>query len=204
MLLPILLQSRKYKCRPCHKDFKRGGHLKAHNNAIHFGVKYPCDKCEYKATNSSNLRTHIKSKHDGIKVPCDQCDFKASNRSGVLKHKQGIHLGLTPYACVLCDYKSLHKSNLTKHFNRKHIQPKQLLQCLECEFKTAIECDLRRHKNIHEQVVEIFSCDLCSFKAKWGRLEDHKRRVHRQEKVKCNLCDFSSCLLYTSPSPRDS
>ena len=189
----VSLQRRINKCGICYKEFTKGSHLKTHNDNVHLGVRYPCDKCEYKATNPANLRTHIRSKHDGIKVPCDQCDFKAANRSSVLKHKQAIHLGLKPHACILCDYKASMKATLRSHVNRQHNETKELFQCSECNYKTAINCDFRKHKQGHGKIKDILSCDLCSYKTSYiEHLKDHKRRVHRQEKVECKFCDFSS------------
>ena len=132
----------KFECEQCHKTYSKNSNLKAHQQAVHEGVKYACNQCDYKATKQNHLNVHIQSIHEGIKYPCDQCDYQATKLSSLKVHFQSKHEGVK-YACDQCDNLFTRQVSLTVHIQSMHEGVKY--DCDQCDYRTAQQGKLRTH-----------------------------------------------------------
>ncbi|XP_049804449.1 zinc finger protein 583-like [Schistocerca nitens] len=62
--------------------------------------------------------------------------------------------------------------------------------CSQCSFKSKRESHYQRHKQLHEQVSNIYQCEKCSFKTiRLGNLRRHEL-THSESELSCDLCTY--------------
>ena len=135
------------------------------------------------------------------------------------KHPKSYHFStnsILPDAqnieCGECGKMFSQKSDLTRHIKIIHSKIKDF-ECLECDKRFCQNQDLAQHVNIVHRKIKSFECPECSHKSlKKSSLISHFKKVHNNKKMECQkrFCQnqglaqhVNSCLLYTSPSPRD-
>ena len=52
---------------------------------------YPCNQCEYKAPSNGHLRAHVENKHEGIRYDCQQCNVEMKSKQSIRKHIELVH-----------------------------------------------------------------------------------------------------------------
>ena len=148
---------------------------------------YNCAFCNLKTNMSKTLVIHMEMEHKGKQINCNFCvkDFESSE-------------------LFLDHVKSVHKKCKDVH---------GIYPCDECGKVFSDRYRLESHKGtVHH--IEVSVCEFCSneFKNK-DYLRIHINRVHKDhDNAVCDVCSkvfrnrslLYSCLLYTSPSPRDS
>ena len=111
-------------------------------------------------------------------VTCTVCG-KSLHRGSIKRHMR-IHAAERPYSCDEYDKTVAHSNTLKDHTHRH--------TCSVCSKQFASSFSLKRHLRIHSGV-HPYCCEVCQKKfTDSGNLTVH-------------MC---TCLLYTSPSPRDS
>ena len=128
---------------------------------------------------------------------------------GLNKHLKQIH-SIGRFQCKECGMGFAENYQLVRHCFRAHSEERPFA-CDSCgkSFKSAYE--LKEHSFTHSRE-RPYECDLCpkTFRQS-AHFSAHKRmhegRIKDRKTHYCDQCDFvtlySTCLLYTSPSPRD-
>ena len=91
------------------------------------------------------------------------------------------------YKCELCDKEFVSKSGLLKHLNI-HNNIQEKLTCDICDKKLSYS-KLRRHKKTHDESwVEV--CDICKKTIRKRNIKEHVKRHDKNRKLlKCEACD---------------
>ena len=128
---------------------------------------------------------------------CQQC-FSASS---VLREHMDIHMNekVRPHSCTISSRTSTEPSQLDAH------QWTQVtLQCAICKEHFSQLSDLKQHMASHRDLPDAFTCDVCDQQLHTLMDFERHRREHLENYTpKPHVCVYC-CLLYTSPSPRDS
>ena len=85
--------------------------------------------------------------------------------------------------------------NLQKQSSLEIAQDKQVFKCDRCDYISESLTGLKKHKQIHENVIEDFKCGDCGreFDEEW-KMSAHEKK---HAKIKCNRCDKSFKYLET-------
>ena len=132
---------------------------------------------------------------------CGQCDYQSKLESNVIRHAKAKH-EKPLYECQQCQHRVGTRTGLKIHIESKHEGVRY--SCDECDYAAITKSDLKVHKErVHEGVR--YSCDKCEYKApRKGSLKIHKVSIHEGKATRKVTGGTYNCLLYTSPSPRDS
>ena len=99
-----------FQCQRCKRSFKMKGHLTAHENSVHKGIKTysnslktstKCTECSKEFLSKSSLYSHMKSVHDERRFPCDQCEKYYKRKTMLKQHVLVQHKKVT-YDCDIC------------------------------------------------------------------------------------------------------
>ena len=63
------IESVKYSCIQCDKEFTLDRNLKTHLKSVHKKIKYPCNQCDKQFTKKQDVKRHIESVHEKVKYP---------------------------------------------------------------------------------------------------------------------------------------
>ena len=217
-------ESYKCKDKECEKTFDNSAQALYHLNKVHRGIKHTCSLCEQKFSTKEHLAAHIKAVHYKERnVHCPQCSYKSFAKGTMRHHIRNVHEKNGPkYECQTCDYKAKGKKNLYKHVKYRHMNPgkstcdicfaelrddtiekhkilmhysiDEQLECLECGKRFKNKDTLRRHQNVHKNIV--YNCEICNFtyKSRSAKYE-HLIRVHKKEDLSiesCTKCGYST------------
>ena len=129
---------------------------------------------------------------------CTVCDKRFKSREGLRYHKLTAHSGGNSHLCTQCNKCFPNQQCLRIHMNI-HSSKYKCTECGKC-FRNNLHLSEHRRSHSGEKP---FECSVCSKRFRTaGHLVVHSR-IHSGEKTyKCHMCN--NCLLYTSPSPRDS
>ena len=148
------------------------------NKFVFFGntgaMLYSYTKCEKYFATQACLRQHM-NVHSS-KYKCTECGKCFRSKQALTVHRR-MHSGEKPFECTLCSKRFTQSEHLVTH-SRIHSGEKPH-KCPECDKAFSQSTHLTTHMRVHTG----------------------------DNPYKCSLCDksfsTSSCLLYTSPSPRD-
>ena len=167
---------------------------------------YKCEKCKYTTFRPPDLRRHIMFFHNNP-YKCELCDAEYKTKDKLSLHTEkhfNIHL-----KCSFCGKMLTTKKNKNRHEKEKHklasmeykynIKSKHadghklgrpLLQCSQCDYKTTLRSNFKRHSDIHKKGIrkkkpDIYSCEYCSYQTKHSyHLKRHMRaKQHSQATV---------------------
>eukprot|EP00088_Acartia_fossae_P054965 TRINITY_DN6367_c0_g1_i11.p1 TRINITY_DN6367_c0_g1~~TRINITY_DN6367_c0_g1_i11.p1 ORF type:complete len:628 (-),score=168.56 TRINITY_DN6367_c0_g1_i11:200-2083(-) len=138
-----------------------------------------------------------KRRSDFDTIPCTQCDFQAKNNHFFDKHTFEEHEASR--LCTQCGYLCATFKDYVAH-NQTH-----LWTCDICKKKVlglkGFRWHMRRHKvaaqdeDKREEVVKV-PCDICGVFLQEKSLKHHKLNDHSEEKIKCDLCDYTANSKY--------
>ena len=145
----------------------RKSNLKGHIKTQHKGLCFSCDQCDSKTQYPAKLKIHIEFKHKGIRHRCDQCNFKALRKEQLKLQIEIKHDGIW-YNCNECEY-----TTSKEHYYKSHISLAHKGSTLKDSSKPELKCDKCDYKT-----TDSFNMNI------------HINEVHKEQKIKCHLCDF--------------
>ena len=87
------------------------------------------------------------------------------------------------------DENSLSSQDMINDARERRLQKENLMQCNECDFKSASKTLVIRHQQAVHMTIG-YQCDQCEYMATTkGSLAEHKTAVHNTNKFQCNQCD---------------
>ena len=151
-----------------------------------------CETCEQIFTNTKELKVHANEVHKEFN--CQLCDYRDNKEDNVQNHMIVMH---TQFKCHLCSFVSRSGDELDSHLTREHFKP--TFTCDKCDASCHTERMLKEHmnRNHRQNRPNTINCDHCGLKV--PTISDLDRHINTYHNSNTN-----SCLLYTSPSPRDS
>ena len=96
----------------------------------------------------------------------------------------------------MCDYKSSSEAEITNHVEHFHpdksVDPNQMTQCKECQYKTDSKNQMETHMNArHSKEPKPVKCPMCNYKNNSGsKVTKHVEEQH-PEKHECDICKKS-------------
>ena len=141
----------KFKCKVCHRVFRRQYTLSTHTR-IHTGEKpFKCDICGQGFRQSGTKLNHIRAVHAKEKpFKCQFCGKTFSHKSSITVHIR-IHTNEKPYKCETCGRRFTDRATYSKH-QPTHSGDKPY-RCPVCAKCFSQKSNLKRHfKNIHEHI----------------------------------------------------
>ena len=140
---------------------------------------------------------------------CPTCDYSTKRQSHLQRHVSSTHETPNTAECELCGKILRGKESLKIHHNYVHNKKEWKFKCDICDKLYINKSELEKHYQRHSSVVEKHDCNECgrTFNSN-EQYKSHIYRIHGAMKLKafsCKICvkTFNTCLLYTSPSPRD-
>ena len=185
MMGRVEVETRKYICQFCAKDFKNAGSLERHLNQYHQQGSFRCDQCPKCYKDKSRLTMHIKRKHAGpyklqrnyLCVECGKClTSKASLDNHIIRFHSDQNL-----SCQECSREFRHPYDLVRHIEQVHTAKEKTDQCTQCDRWFYNSKALQIHvRSIHEKLKPWF-CEVCPFKcSRLTNLNDHRRKTHKE------------------------
>ena len=193
----------------CDERFDTTGHLSRHRRA-NLAEKWKqrmCKVCHKTFAFPCLLSQHMATHSGARPYQCDVCGKHFKIRSDVSTHKKVVHSEVRPYQCSLCERSFKSKCVLVRHQKVLHSHEKPY-ECSVCGARFALPGKLTKHKIVHSDERR-YECTLCGKRFKYhSGIFMHRQQcgVKRERQFACEVCArcFYTCLLYTSPSPRDS
>ena len=189
-----------YQCEHCQKSYSRPGRLKAHENAVHLGLRpYQCSGCDctfrYKNNHSAHVRKvhasgHVKE-NSNPKFQCQDCSETFSEKDVLFEHVMGTHQGLQVLKCPECPFVSANDSAMSQH-EKLHRGTTKPTERKECENVSASVRSTTKDK-----IERKYSCEHCpKFYSSARNLKDHVNAVHlgSLRPYRCPECDY--CTSY--------
>ena len=160
---------------------------------------FVCDQCGEQFVSTQKLYYHTSRNHLAEKVACDLCAEAFSNKDLLRNHIRSKHT----FDNIQCEHCSKIFNN-SKAFNQhKRIvhggYSEKHFKCDQCDKRFFDNQKLNSHKvNVHLKTRPW----VCRYNCGGMAYNDRSNRNAHEKKKHGGL--FSDCLLYTSPSPRDS
>ena len=95
------------------------------------------------------------------------------------------------FSCIMCGKQFKTKMSLKTHYDSIHEGIRHF--CDKCNFKTAYQGNLSKHKKSMHEEGNKYSCDQCGLKfTQLGNLKKHREAIHDGIKYPCDQCDFKA------------
>ena len=203
-----------YNCKHCDFTQLRTGGKYMQKFRTHMKMDHCiCFICDAKYENKFELEDHIDHHQvsDGrLQCNTDGCLFTSTNISVIFAHARSVHNNEWFY-CDDCNKKfstigemnNCKQRHVKKEQNKVLRQTKKEANLLEPIIESSTVCNicgiklksyLSNHMKRKHSDKPALSCPTCKFTTKYPKyMEVHEKR-HKDERLKCNLCDFS-CLV---------
>lgn len=146
------------------------------------------DHCEKKSSFGDEVDSLSRQGNEGLtyKEPhtCCFCQKVFSCRDRLCPHIERHHLQAKKWSCDLCPKFYFSKVDIKWHMTRVH--DKKQLACKKCDYKTALNSKLDRHKQVHATKVE---CPICQKLV--SSLKSHIKNAHEAKPIvkgSCPIC----------------
>ena len=186
MMGRVEVETIKYICQFCAKDFKTAGCLERHLNQYHQQGSFSCDQCSKCYKDEFRLTMHIKRKHAGpYKLQrdflCVECGKCLTSKASLDNHIIRFHSDQNRLVCQECSREFRHSYDLVRHIGQVHTAKEKTEHCTQCEARFYNSKALQLHvRSIHEKLKPWF-CEVCPFKcSRLTNLNDHRRKTHKE------------------------
>ena len=169
---------------------------------------WKCDACQYICSSSAILLQHNTAHH--VTPTCHLCGMVLESEEQLSTHIDTHHKS---ECCIYCDYTADTEADVIFHVQlhqqMEHNKQPDTYQCDKCTFTGSTAKELQEHTLRRHPLQEWLTCKFCLlFNASPSLLQDHIRDTHsdgKEQQINNNDhgTDLATCLLYTSPSPRD-
>ncbi|GAB6029060.1 hypothetical protein CHUAL_004845 [Chamberlinius hualienensis] len=174
----------KHNCHLCQINFSTKKQLEQHKKKVHdIAVtavkKHQCNLCSKNFYRPATLKKHIEVHHSDPKSPPKQIKSTTTDEKKFL--------------CAVCGKQFTKSQALNRHKLLIHSDP-TTLQCEICGYKTASKCNMKRHRETHQE--KRYICEICgaAFHAH-ATLQQHHVYVHSDKReFTCKICskDFKT------------
>lgn len=187
-----IIDSVKYKCNICRKEFKYLGELKAHK--VYHGKKsYKCTLCPKTFTNNRSVILHLKRHRKQLDFTCEICG-KGFVHKVFLNEHMNKHTGVK-VTCNICNLK-LRKCSLSRHLRRVHVACEGTIEATfrakNHNYKRFLNPVLSQKysKTVKERLPRHYVCKTCDLRFdRLKFLKDHNKEFHADnEKWPCKIC----------------
>ena len=162
------------ECEKCNYTTFRPQDFKKHLMFVH-NNPFKCELCdaEYKTKDKLSLHTE---KHFNIHLKCSFCGKFLRTKNNKNRHEKEKH------KLASIEYKYNIKS---KHADGKLGRP--LHQCSQCDYKTTLRGNFKRHSDIHKKPVrtkkpDLYHCEYCSYQTKHSYHLNRHMRANRHSR----------------------
>lgn len=206
-----------FTCPICKKKFDRKNNMKGHVAKVHFkqsrtcgicnkvfsgvdektfkrhvekcqNLLFQCSHCEYKTPVSANMRKHMKI-HLGQGFTCDVCQAVFPSKQRCFVHRQTHEANRKLFHCEQCSTVFLSLDALKKHTIRFHTETSLIYACSECNFKTKIQTDLKKHfVHVHDKK---FKCEHCPYQTNSPQAFEQHQEYHTPGRS--FACNYENC-----------
>lgn len=173
-----------FHCHHCGFECAIKKTLISHMQSKHMNLTFECTVCESKFGSELILSTHFKRNHTDPLNPaqrnnlyfCDHCEFKTKYKCSLACHIQATH-SRKFYKCRRCGRSCKSLKNFNNHRKYCSSQPKSLMYCDHCEYKSSRKPNLANHILFKHFNVS-FDCDACG------------KSFTREDTLKIHVRDF--------------
>ena len=58
------------------------------------------NKCDYRTKGKGHMKAHMETKHSGIRYDCEECEYQTAHKKDVRRHQLIKHNdGVKPFSC---------------------------------------------------------------------------------------------------------
>jgi hypothetical protein len=186
----------KVECKICHIKV-REDYLKRHMQTIHDkNEKVQCKICMKFFKHNFALKFHEKN-HDVKKFKCQWCAQKFTTLGKLNEHSK-FHKNPEEFKCQICGQLATQKSSLMLHLRTHDKNRDKKFECDQCDFKTDINVNFRKHSKIHEKreaklknVPTAIKCKKCpSVLIDERSYKNHLSKLHTKHNgiFECDIC----------------
>jgi len=160
-----------------------------------------CTICEEPVeADDRKVKHHLQEKHSDKSLTCSICGMAFSTKAYLRKHMLGVHTKRT-FTCDTCNKAFKTKQALIVHKqSHSSADERTRLKCDHCEKTYLGKQALTKHVNVMhlnlpkpprpQSMKQLVVCDLCGKEVTKDGFRKHMERVHSNQNVKCDQCDF--------------